>query len=94
MLYDPKWELRPSLAGFVAWLERQPADQIFDYWDCEVCACAQYATSLGMSERQWSKEATSETHPNSATWVELNHLVCIAGRTFGDVLAAARQALG
>lgn len=51
MLYDPKWEqktgTKPSLQGFIAWLEQQPPDEAYEYWTCHECAIGQYLQSIG-----------------------------------------------
>jgi hypothetical protein len=51
MLYDPKWEVKsetkPSLLGFIAWLEVQPPDDTYDYAMPHECALAQYYATLG-----------------------------------------------
>lgn len=49
MLYDPKWEVKakPSLHGFIAWLEQQPSSRTYDYTEIGKCALAQYYATLG-----------------------------------------------
>lgn len=51
MLYDPKWgkpvETYPSLAGFIAWLEKQQPEQGYEFTDAENCAIAQWLRSIG-----------------------------------------------
>lgn len=54
MLFDPKWEAGTkadplSLAGLIAWLEKQPADRSYNY-DCTgSCLIAQYLTAQGFA---------------------------------------------
>ena len=55
MLYNPKWEAdakAPSLAGFIAWLERQNAATPYKYTPCSTCAIGQYLQSIGTSYRE------------------------------------------
>jgi hypothetical protein len=48
MLYDPKWDTKtPTMAGFIAWLEQQPAEETYVWENCEICAIAGYAQSIG-----------------------------------------------
>lgn len=47
MLYDPKWEQQPSLKGFTAWLEKQPAGRKYCYESNGTCAIARYLKSIG-----------------------------------------------
>lgn len=59
MLYDPQWEVktkRPSLAGFIAWLETKNPDENYDYGDTERCALGQYYRSLGREPETYPRE--------------------------------------
>lgn len=38
-----------SLEAFADWCERKPADEEYDWFDCNVCAASQYAKELGIS---------------------------------------------
>lgn len=46
MLYDPKWEKPvtkgPSFAGLVAWLETQPRDDLYDWFEIDRCVVGRY----------------------------------------------------
>ena len=42
-------EPKPSLAGFIAWLEKQPADGTYNWGSAKKCAVAQYAESIASS---------------------------------------------
>ncbi len=54
MLYDPKWE-RPvktradpfTLPALIAWLERQPAGEAYDWLNIHGCLACRYFQSLG-----------------------------------------------
>lgn len=57
MLYDPKWEVKSSpvkppvrsIAGLVAWLEKQPAQRSYVWHDCEGhCLIGLYGAAMGM----------------------------------------------
>jgi hypothetical protein len=89
MLFDPKWQRRPVLRGFIAWLERQPADKAYNWSNVHYCACAQFFDQGG----EWG--------PDNA-WVkinegvDLNELARGQGRhdwTFGRLLERAQAAL-
>ncbi len=55
MLYDPKWEVQTEtktrhplkLATLVAWLEKQPADEIYRYEDSGECLLGRYFAACG-----------------------------------------------
>lgn len=52
MLYDPKWEKKTKadplqLGTLVSWLERQPADEAYDYGCIGHCLLAQYFSEHG-----------------------------------------------
>jgi hypothetical protein len=55
MLYDPKWEgqTKPdilSLDTLTAWIERQPADQAYNYSCNGHCLLAQYFAAHGLRD--------------------------------------------
>lgn len=37
-----------SIEAFADWCERKPADEAYDYDDCENCACGQFSHFLGV----------------------------------------------
>jgi hypothetical protein len=37
---------KPTLGGFIDWLEKQPAKDKYNYCASDVCACAQYYQSI------------------------------------------------
>lgn len=86
MLYDPKWE-KPSLAGFVAWLERQPPEKSYVWMNiCGECAVSQYFLTFAPEEEHgdlWDKYGQP-----------LDMLAMDGTRTFGALLDRARAALG
>jgi hypothetical protein len=69
MSYDLKSERakQPTLPGFVAWLERKDPNEHYRWPNSEICACGQYAKTLGMKTWQGSGS-------NSSTWTQLNSL--------------------
>lgn len=95
MLFDPKWEAETkpdvfSLAGFVGWLEKQPATREYDWYDVQSCVVCQYLdASLGEAERK--QTYLSSVFPA----IEIYHNIC--GRrpwTFGAALERARAIAG
>ena len=70
-----------SLNSFIFFLERQPADKIYNYPDCSECAIGQYAKSIGCTYHDIPAKFTHE-------WNEF-----IAGPapwTYGAAAARAR----
>lgn len=95
MLYDPKWEVKTkpdvfSLESLIAWLEKQPADEVYDYMNCHgACLLDQYGAAMAVPR-------------NSATYRQLDRafdggggyfIACGHPRTFGAALTRARKAL-
>ena len=96
MLYDPKWEqkteTKPSLAGLIAWLERQPADTRYDWMNALGCVMGQYLRATRMTDNaaivQLSLKLTKQ---------EPFQTIALGGLdsryTFGAALERARAAL-
>lgn len=78
----------PSVAGFKAWLERQPREITFDYWTPAACAVRQYLDSLRV---HWSEcrivAQACNRFAYRAEMIARNRLP-----TFGDVLAEIEKA--
>jgi hypothetical protein len=52
MLFNPKWiwrkaNVKPSLEGFIGWLEVQNPSITYTYMDTDRCLVAQYLASIG-----------------------------------------------
>lgn len=101
MLYDPKWEKKTkadpfTLWAFIAWLEKQPADQKYDYLDCfGACLYAQYMQSVGVS---WEDAGASSLYRNGDKHKAFREMAIypVAARapwTYGAALERARAAL-
>lgn len=76
-----------TLEAFAEWAERQPADKVYDYRDCAVCACGQYAASLGISKDWLTGELTGE----SEFWVEANYQAYHEPHNFGALAKRLRE---
>lgn len=89
MLYDPKWEIG-SLCSVIAWLEKQPPQESYQWIFPQHCLMGQYFRAMGVPEddiRDRSLASTSEGSP-------LNKVALIDPFTFGAALKRARAALG
>jgi hypothetical protein len=42
MLYNPSWSEPFTMPHFVAWMERHPREETYNYQNCEGCLVAQY----------------------------------------------------
>lgn len=84
MLYDPKWE-GPSLAGLVAWLERQDPNQTYHWLDIPNCLLSQYYRAIG---REPIVEITADIPFEGA-----GEIVLLGRLTFGAALERARKML-
>lgn len=58
MLYDPKWETKPSIEGFRHWLEQQPPTAPLDFYNHNGCPCANYARHHDMEDLAWTTDPT------------------------------------
>lgn len=91
MLYDPKLEVKtkPSLAGFVAWLELQDARRQYAYWRCNECAIGEYLSSIGTSYI----DECGKGRPMIDNLCRWNAATAPTPWTFGAALARARKLL-
>lgn len=93
MLFDPKWEVQTkpdvySLEGFVSWLEKQPTERAYDWYDVHGCIVCQYLDSVLPPDR--------ETALLSRVFSTSDQYHQVAGKwpwTFGAALDRARKAL-
>lgn len=97
MLYDPKWEQRTdplSLTSLIAWLETQPADEVYDYTCDEACLLARYFTASGF-ENVLVGAASLSYGPNWSTDIPLprgwDYLTWERPRNYGAALQRARS---
>lgn len=94
MLYDPKWEQQTevnphSVAGIIAWLETQPADKEYAWYDTRACLACRYLEALGY-KAPWGSFKYTGAFGNSDNYFE------IAGQkpwTYGAALGRARKLL-
>lgn len=98
MLYDKRWD-KPevkadpfSLESLIAWLEKQPADQHYDYCDGDNCLTAQYLTHCGFKEVFLTVERLKNLgwYYIASGWHTRNGC---GERTFGAALERARKVL-
>jgi hypothetical protein len=76
----------PSLAGFISWLEQQPAERQYCWGDNGHCACAQYARSIDQYNNWIGR---FEPVGDYVMWRWLNR-IAYGSHTFGQVLARAK----
>jgi hypothetical protein len=102
MLYDPKWEQKTEtkanpfkLETLIAWLEKQPADEGYEY-DCNGhCLLAQYFTAMGFTHVYVG--STGFYHGDDSERAEMprafDKIAVKSPSTFGAALERARAAL-
>lgn len=78
-----------TLESFAEWAEKQPADATFYYFDMKNCACAQYATHLGVDY------PCATPTSDGRFWSQAEHHAarCNTTDTFGNLAARLRQAV-
>lgn len=98
MLYDPKWEVKAdplSLESLIAWLEKQPAEQEYCYYDNGYCLLARYFSAVGFKDVEvygwyWRHSDATKDIPLSDAF----KMIAVQGKwTFGAALKRARKAL-
>jgi len=95
---------KTSVAGFVSWVEKQPAKTKYLYLSPNDCPYARYLRTLGMKDfrvggTEWckvqgSKQGEIYTIPRRVSWALSN---IIRGNTYGALLerlTASRQVVG
>jgi hypothetical protein len=84
MLAREQWT-KPSLEDFLAWLETKPSDEKYWWPDASICACGQYAASIGIVS--WVGGAAT-----CPVFEQINRLAQYRPRTFGALLGRALEA--
>jgi hypothetical protein len=80
----------PSFAEFAAWLEQQPADKTYEWWNGSTCACARFAGSIG-ERSAWLKRGVAKPYVNN--WQRLNAAAQVLPHTYGALLERVRKQL-
>lgn len=92
MLYDPKWnkpEVKAdpfTLESLIAWLEMQPGEKTYNWFDIKDCLACKYLEAAGIEE-PWGKIVYTTIFGSEPAYHE------IAGTrpwTFGAALSRAR----
>lgn len=101
MLYDKRWD-KPdikadpfSLESLIAWLEKQPAEGEYNYYDNCGCMLHQYFSAVNLPGLDWIsgwdivlKDGSQIRFPRGF-WEAATH----SPSTFGGALTRAREAL-
>jgi hypothetical protein len=100
MLYDPKWEAKKdpfSLAGLIAWLERQDPDSAYCYSSTGECLLARYFRERGFNRVIMAAEFFYHWPRADAVYEvtrlprHFNDVAKGKVRTFGAALSRARE---
>jgi hypothetical protein len=98
MLFDPKWEVRAdvfSIESLVSWLEKQPANKAYCYYDHDGCLLHKYFSAVGLNP-VWIGGLTFQTKdfPNVYQPIPefMQDISAEEPHTFGGALARAREA--
>ena len=96
MLYDPKWEVEVKADPFkldtlIAWAERQPAEQEYDFW-CNQCYLGQYFEAHGFQIKAIGTGTVTFVGQDTVKLPPYFNMIAQAEpRTFGAALARARR---
>lgn len=96
MLFDPKWEAQTkpdvfSLAGFIAWLENQPAEKRYNWYDIHACVVCQYLDAQGVEKIGGPVDGA---HELDSVFKDIEQYWRVAGAapfSFGAVLKRAKD---
>ena len=94
MLYDyRRWEKVKAapftMESLIAWAERQPADQEYDYWDHQRCFLGQYFEAHGFHVVQVGCGYVNVGHDVIKLPPHFDEIAKAEPRTFGAALARA-----
>jgi hypothetical protein len=103
MLYDPKWGRNRrartrdihSLQSLINWLEKQPADIVYDYGDTQECMLCQYFRAMKVNlflvdktyYKVWTMFGGTKSIPLPYCFDDIS---CGGIHTFGAALQRAR----
>src|SRR5262245_33624412 len=97
MLYSPKWEVKAdpfALTSLVAWLERQPADEHYDYYNCAECPIALLFKASGYQRVAVNGFNVSFDGDCRSLPPHFDKITAARPHTYGAALARARALLG
>lgn len=101
MLYDKRWDAKVEtnvdvlkLETLIAWLEKQPATEKYDYNNCNGrCLYGQYLTHHGVSWKEELKHTKLGDPRSDFRDYVYEHVACEKPWTFGAALDRARKLL-
>ncbi len=98
MYYDPAFrpqgeptKTAPDLAGFIVWLETQPKETEYNFYDPTKCAVCRYLQSTGETE-PWIDTWGSRYHLIFGTYSNYLYVAETRPQTYGAALARAKEA--
>ena len=97
MLFDPKWEQRNafSLDSLIGWLQRKPADEIYDYSSCGDCLLARYFADKGFNNKIYVNTVAFHVEDNGGKIHTLpqnfDEIARARPYTYGAALERARE---
>lgn len=99
MLYDPKWE-KPevkadplSLDSLIAWMEKQPLAQSYEYCDPQFCLLGQFASHNDSFAKPHGEEGHLHAYKINGVVCDFQDLSVVATRrphTYDAALSRAR----
>jgi hypothetical protein len=70
---EAKVSVQPSLKDeFIAWVGKQPADEIYNYTNACTCACAKFAEATGRGAEWQAAVGSSDPDSRVRLWRELD----------------------
>lgn len=79
-----------TIEAFLEFAEKQPADGAYHYDDWELCACAQYAGTLGLVSDDWIMSAMINPE---GFWITANRAAAGWPRTYQALASRLRASL-
>lgn len=101
MLYDKRWEGKEvkiykllSLEGLISWLEKQPANEKYEWTNCSKCVFGQYLAEFGLTNQASQVDVLSGGAIHSPQdYADYQFIGYKGQHTFGAALERARRVL-
>jgi len=82
--------MQPDMRQFLDFVERQPPMLKYQYDLADICACGQFASSIGIHDGNW---LSIEDSQRFRFWRSADHLAGITPHNFGALARRVRRQL-
>jgi hypothetical protein len=82
--------MQPDMKQFLDFVERQPPMRAYTYDMADICACGQFASSIGIHDGNW---LNIDEHESFQFWRRADYLAGITPHDFGSLARRVRNTL-